>query len=131
MLLCRQELRNGRDKHHSKCSKIRRYQCTKRLFQGRSIPHGQQRIYPGNGNQGRLHTGIPLYYQQAHHFHLAERRPRKTHWFTFCIPSLFQCDWASIWAKGHKLYSASCGSGSTNASNYDVNHRKGIAIWEI
>ena len=24
-----------------------------------------------------------------------------------------------------------CGFGSTNASNYDVNHRKGIAIWEI
>lgn len=72
-----------------------------------------------------------LYITKTYYFHLTERRLRKVHWFSFRIPSLFQRNRVSIWTKGHKLYSASCGSGSTDTSNYDVNHRKGIAIWEI
>lgn len=101
------------------------------FFKGVRYHMGSSESIPVTETKVDYIPGYPLYYQQAHHFHLAERRPRKNHWFTFCISSLFQCDWASIWAKGHKLYSASCGSGITNASNYDVNHRKGIAIWEI
>lgn len=46
MLLCRQELWNGRDKHHSRCPKIRRYQCAKCLFKGVRYHMGSSESIP-------------------------------------------------------------------------------------
>ena len=54
---------------NTKYPEIRRHQYAKRLFQRSTVSHGQQRICPCDRDQGGLHTGIPLYYQQTYYFH--------------------------------------------------------------